>query len=54
MAMTLRDEIQQTKPFTSLQEEALLNVVRTSATMTDEMEELLKERLDIIKTRRRG
>jgi len=42
--MTLRDEIQQTKPFTSLQEEALLNIVRTAATMTDEMEELLKQR----------
>lgn len=42
--MTLRDEIQQTKPFTSLQEEALLNIVRTSATITDEMEELLKSR----------
>lgn len=42
--MTLRDEIQQTKPFRSLQEEALLNIVRTSATMTDEMEELLKQR----------
>lgn len=42
--MTLRDEIQQTKPFTSLQEEALLNIVRTSATMTDEMEDLLKSR----------
>ena len=42
--MALRDEIQQTKPFTSLQEEALLNIVRTSAAMMDEMEELLKER----------
>jgi DNA-binding MarR family transcriptional regulator len=42
--MTLRDEIQQTKPFTSLQEEAMLNIVRTSATMTDEMEDLLKSR----------
>jgi len=42
--MTLRDELQQTKPFTSLQEEALLNIVRTSATMTDDMEELLKQR----------
>jgi DNA-binding MarR family transcriptional regulator len=42
--MTLRDELQQTKPFTSLQEEALLNVVRTAATMTNDMEELLKER----------
>jgi len=42
--MALRDELKQTKPFTSLQEEALLNVVRTSATMTDDMEELLKDR----------
>ena len=42
--MTLRDEIQQTKPFISLREEALLNVVRTSATMTDELEDLLKAR----------
>jgi DNA-binding MarR family transcriptional regulator len=42
--MTLRDEIQQTRPFSSLQEEALLNIVRTSATMVDEMEDLLKER----------
>ena len=42
--MTLRDEIQQSKPFTSLQEEAMLNIVRTSATMTDEMEDLLKSR----------
>ena len=42
--MTLRDELQQTKPFTSLQEEALLNIVRTAATMTDDMEELLKQR----------
>jgi len=42
--MALRDELKQTKPFTSLQEEALLNIVRTSATMTDDLEELLKER----------
>jgi DNA-binding MarR family transcriptional regulator len=42
--MTLRDELQQTKPFKSLQEEALLNIVRTSAMVTDEMEELLRER----------
>ena len=42
--MTLRDEIQQTKPFTSLQEEALLNILRTSAAMMDEMEDLLKQR----------
>jgi DNA-binding MarR family transcriptional regulator len=42
MPRTLRDDLQQRKPFTSLQEEALLNIVRTSATMTDAMEELLK------------
>ena len=42
--MSLKDELQQTKPFQSLQEEALLNIVRTSAAMTDDMEELLKER----------
>jgi len=42
--MTLRDELHQTKPFTSLQHEAMLNIVRTSATMMDEMDELLKAR----------
>ncbi len=42
--MTLRDELQQTKPFTSLEHEAMLNIVRTSAVIQDEMEELFKSR----------
>ena len=42
MPRTLRDDLRQTKPFNSLHEEATLNVVRTSAAMTDPMEELLK------------
>jgi DNA-binding MarR family transcriptional regulator len=42
MPRTLRDDLRQTKPFKSLHEEAMLNVVRTSATMTDAMEEFLK------------
>ena len=43
MPRTLRDDLRQTKPFTSLQHEAMLNVLRTSATMTDALEELLKQ-----------
>ena len=31
MALTLRDEIKQTKPFTSLEQEAHLSVIRTAA-----------------------
>jgi DNA-binding MarR family transcriptional regulator len=42
--MTLREDIQQTKPFRSLREEAALNIVRTSTTLADEMDELLKTR----------
>jgi DNA-binding MarR family transcriptional regulator len=42
--MTLREDIQQTKPFRSLREEAALNIVRTSTTLADEMDELLKMR----------
>ena len=42
MPRTLRDDLRQNKPFKSLHEEAMLNVVRTSATMTDAMEEFLK------------
>src|SRR5215208_7937089 len=44
MARTLLDDLQQTKPFGSLHEEALLNIVRTSATMLDAMDELMKSR----------
>ena len=40
--MTLRDEIKQTKPFSSLQQEAQLNIVRTGAMMMDEIEQFLK------------
>jgi len=42
MPRSLRDDIRQNKPFKSLHEEAALNVVRTSATMADAAEELLK------------
>jgi len=40
--MTLRDEIKQTKPFSSLEQEAQLNIVRTGAMMMDEIEQFLK------------
>jgi DNA-binding MarR family transcriptional regulator len=42
MTSTLLDDLRQTRPFTSLQQEAMLNVIRTSATLTDAMEELFK------------
>jgi DNA-binding MarR family transcriptional regulator len=42
MPATLRDDIRQSKPFTSPQHEAILNVIRTSATMTDALDGLLK------------
>ena len=42
MPRSLRDDLRQTKPFTSLQQEAMLNVVRTAATMTDAINEMLK------------
>jgi DNA-binding MarR family transcriptional regulator len=42
MATTLRDDLRQKKPFGSLHQEATLNVVRTSATLGDAMEDLLK------------
>jgi DNA-binding MarR family transcriptional regulator len=38
----LRDELKQQKPFRSLQEEASLSVVRTSAQLVDTFEQLLK------------
>lgn len=43
MTRTLRQDLRQRKPFTSLHQEAHLNVVRTSATLLDALEELLKE-----------
>jgi len=42
MPRSLRDDLRQTKPFTSLQQEAMLNVVRTAATMSDAINEMLK------------
>jgi DNA-binding MarR family transcriptional regulator len=42
MPRTLRDDLQQTKPFTSLHEEAILNIVRTSATLMDANDELVR------------
>ncbi|HEX5438273.1 MAG TPA: MarR family winged helix-turn-helix transcriptional regulator [Gemmatimonadaceae bacterium] len=36
-----RDEIKQAKPFTSLHAEAELNIIRTSAELTDSLERLL-------------
>lgn len=37
----LRDEIKQTRPFQSLEQEAHLNVVRTAALLTDHFERML-------------
>jgi DNA-binding MarR family transcriptional regulator len=42
MTPNLADELQQTKPFTSLQQEAQLSVVRTAALLMDAFEQLLK------------
>lgn len=40
MAPDLRDEIRQVKPFTSLQQEATLNIIRTAGALTDSLERL--------------
>ena len=42
MTATLRDELKQRKPFTSLEQEAQLSVVRTSAMLVDAFERMLK------------
>lgn len=42
MAKGLRDEIQQTKPFRSSYEEALLNIVRTASILVDDGAQLFK------------
>lgn len=42
MPTTLREDLRQTKPFTSLQQEAYLNVIRTAARLTDAVEDLLR------------
>ena len=42
MSKTLQDDIHQRRPFSSPQQEAWLNVVRTSTTLQDASEELFK------------
>jgi DNA-binding MarR family transcriptional regulator len=42
MVTTLRDEIKQNKPFDSLEQEAQLNIIRTSSLLLDDIEQLLR------------
>ena len=42
MTATLRDELQQYRPFTSPQQEAFLNIARTQAVLFDAFEKLLR------------
>jgi DNA-binding MarR family transcriptional regulator len=42
MVTTLRDEIKQKKPFESLEQEAQLNIIRTSSLLLDDIEQLLR------------
>ena len=42
MSPSLQQDLRQTKPFSSLQQEAYLSVVRTSSTLTDRVEDVLK------------
>ena len=42
MTNVLRDEIRQSKPFQSLEQEAHLNIVRTAAVLGDGFEQMLK------------
>lgn len=42
MSPALKDEIKQTKPFKSPYEEAVLNIVRTSAVMSDDFKKMIK------------
>ena len=42
MSPTLKEDIRQKKAFTSLQNEAFLNVLRTSSALTDDLDELLR------------
>ena len=44
MSPTLQQDLKQKKPFRSLQHEAYLSVVRTSTSLTDAMEDLVKAR----------
>ena len=42
MSPTLKEDLRQVKAFTSLQQEAFLNVLRTSSRLTDDLEDLLR------------
>ena len=42
MTPTLLEELRQTKPFASLEEEALLGIVRTSGVLMDDFDQMLK------------
>ena len=42
MSLVLRDEIKQNKPFTSLEQEAQLNILRTGNVLSDAFERILK------------
>ena len=42
MSPSLQQDLRQSKPFTSVQQEAYLSVVRTSSTLMDRVEDLLK------------
>lgn len=42
MDLRLQDELKQTRPFASIEQEATLNVVRTGAMLTDMFEQVLK------------
>jgi len=42
MSPSLQQDLRQSKPFSSLQQEAYLSVVRTTSTLTDRVEDLLK------------
>ena len=42
MSPSLQQELRQSKPFSSLQQEAYLSVVRTTSMLTDQFEDLLK------------
>ena len=42
MSPSLQQDLRQSKPFSSLQQEAYLNVVRTTSTLMDGVEDLLK------------
>jgi hypothetical protein len=39
---TLRDEIRQTRPFTSAEQEAYLGIVRTAGLLADSLEQVLR------------